>query len=409
MKQSQFFIKTLREFPKDEESANARLLLRGGFIDKNSAGVYTYLPLGLRVLENIHGIIREELNRMGASELFMPALISKKYWEVTSRWNTDILYKVNDSSGQEYGLGFTHEEVLTPILKKVISSWRDLPVALYQIQTKFRDEPRARFGLVRGKEFIMKDLYSFHADDKDLDSYYLKVARVYKKIFKRLGLPVKVVEASGGDFTSEYTHEFQVLTPAGEDTIFYCSGCDFAQNKEIAKVHEGESCPLCKKGTIRKESGIEVGNIFKLGTRFSKPIDLSYKDKSGAKNFVVMGSYGLGSSRVMGALVELSHDSAGVLWTPAVSPFQVHLIELAGARAQASQIYGTLLKRDVNVLYDDRKGTSPGEKFADSDLFGIPLRIVVSAKTAAAKKVELKARGEKNVRLITIQKAIDYV
>src|SRR3989344_6010568 len=235
MKQSQFFIKTLKETPKDEKSAGAGLLLRAGFIDKNSSGVYTFLPAGLRVLERINKVIREEMNALGASELLMPAFISKKYWQSTDRWDVGVMYKVKDSSGQDYGLAFTHEEVLTPLLKKFISSWRDLPVALYQIQSKFRDEPRARAGLLRTKEFVMKDLYSFHADAKDLDSYYNEAAGGYKKIFKRLGLNAKPVEASGGDFTEEYTHEFQVLTPAGEDEIFYCDKCDFAQNKEIAK------------------------------------------------------------------------------------------------------------------------------------------------------------------------------
>lgn len=393
MRHSKFFIRTLQKWPRDETSVNARYLLRAGFIDKNSSGVYTFLPIGLRVLEKINKVIREELNAFGASELLMPALIAKKYWEATDRWNTEVLYKVKDSSGQEYGLGFTHEEVLTPLLRQFISSWRDLPLALYQIQAKFRDEPRARFGLLRGKEFIMKDLYSFHPDQKELEKYYWQTAKVYQKIFKRLELKTKIVEASGGDFTKAFTHEFQVLTPAGEDMVFYCNICDFAQNKEVAEVKEGEHCPKCRKGKIVKENAIEVGNIFKLGTRFSKPVNLSYKDKGGEEKLVVMGSYGIGPSRIMGALVELYHDDRGIIWPEETSPFRVHLIALAGGEKEADKLYQALLKAEIEVLYDDRKDVSAGEKLVDADLLGISFRVVSSAKTSKAKKIELKPRA----------------
>src|SRR3989344_138764 len=354
MKFTQFFIRTQKEGPRDEESANARLLHRGGFVEKISSGVYAFLPLGLRVLEKINRVIREEMNAIGASELLLPALIPKKYWDATGRWNVPILYKSTDSSGQEYGLGFTHEEVLSPILARRIQSFRDLPLALYQIQTKFRDEPRARFGLIRGKEFVMKDLYSFHADAPDLERFYWVAAEAYKKIFARLGLPIKIVEASGGDFTKEYTHEFQVLTPVGEDTIFYCSTCDFARNKEVADVGAGAACPKCGAGAIEESNGIEVGNIFRLGTKFSDAAGMMYKDSSGTERPVLMGSYGIGPSRIMGTLVELNHDDAGIRWPHEAAPFHVHLIRFSGGEKQAEETSRAFLDAGIEDFSDHR-------------------------------------------------------
>lgn len=409
MKQSRFFAKTLKEWPADEESASARYLIRAGFIDKNSSGVYTFLPLGLRTLEKINKVIREEINNLGASELLMPALISKKYWQATDRWDVDILYKVKDSSRQDYGLAFTHEEVLTPLLKKFISSYRDLPLGLFQIQSKFRDEPRARAGLIRTKEFVMKDLYSFHTDSGDLENYYWRAADAYKKIFSRLGLETKMAEASGGDFTEDYTHEFQVLTPSGEDEIFYCTSCDFAQNKEITKVNEGEKCSKCKNGEIKKENGIEVGNIFRLGTRFSEAAGLFYKDKEGKNQTVVMGSYGIGPSRIMGALAEISRDDRGLIWPKDSSPFKVHLLELDGGKAQALKFYEKLSEAGIEVLYDDRENASAGEKLADADLIGISWRAVASSKTSKQNKIELKSRSASEIRMADLKEVLKYV
>ncbi|MBI5787205.1 MAG: hypothetical protein HY446_01490 [Candidatus Niyogibacteria bacterium] len=409
MRFSTFFVKTLKEWPADEENASARHLMRAGFIDKNSAGVYSFLPMGLRTLEKINGVIREELDRTGASELLMPALISKKYWQATDRWDVDVLYKVKDSSGQEYGLAFTHEEVLTPILKKFVSSWRDLPVALYQIQSKFRDEPRARAGLLRTKEFVMKDLYSFHADAEDLNSYYGKAAEAYKNIFERLGLKTKVVEASGGDFTEEYTHEFQVLAPAGEDEIFYCDKCEFAQNKEITKAEEGGKCPACQSGKIIRENGIEVGNIFKLGTKFSEAAGLKYKGKDGSDKPVVMGSYGIGPSRVMGVIVEMNHDEKGIIWPEEASPFKVHLVSLDGGKEQAEEIYRALNDEGIEVLYDDREEVPAGEKLTDADLLGITWRIVASARTIKQNKAELKRRADAKSSEVPLPEAIKTI
>lgn len=436
MRQSELFTKTSKTSPKDEEAINAKLLIRAGFIRKSSAGVYSYLPLGWRVIEKINGIIREEMNAIGAQELLMPALVHKEYWEKSGRWDSDVMFKIAQSpitnhQSPELGLGWTHEEVITHIATNFINSYQDLPLGVYQIQTKFRAEPRAKNGLLRGREFSMKDLYSFNADKADLDSYYKEVIKAYEKILKRLGLKFRIVEASGGQFTKEYTHEFQVLNPAGEDTIFYCTKCDFSQNKEISKVKAGDKCPKCS-GTIEESAGIEVANVFKLGTRYSEPFDLTYTDVQGKKHLVVMGSYGIGPSRLMGTLVEVFHDEKGIIWPEAVAPFQVHLIYLPSDRNNvkktADKIYNDLSpfgrslmpaadlpkgsaegrqKTGVQVLYDDREKATPGEKFADADLIGIPYRAVVSEKTVP--KIEIKRRNQNQIRLISPHELISLI
>ena len=286
---SQLFSKTERDFPKDEEAINAKFLIRGGFIRKMSAGVFTYLPLAHLVLNKINQIIREEMAAIGGEEMLMPTLIAKEYWEKAGRWDVDVIYKLKTQTGEEFGLGWTHEDVITSIAGHFIQSYKDLPRAVYQIQTKFRHEPRAKNGLLRGREFLMKDLYSFHADVADLNEYYEDVKKAYARIFKRLGLDAIVAEASGGTFTKEYTHEFQVFSPAGEDVIFYCEKCRYAQNKEVARMEEGGKCPECG-GKVLTGTAIEVGNIFRLGTKFSDAFDLNYLDEHGASRRVVMGS-----------------------------------------------------------------------------------------------------------------------
>ena len=326
MRQSQLFAKTSRKLSESEASKNAQFLLRGGFIDKSSAGGYTLLPLGLRVLEKINKIIREEMDAIGAEELLMPSLIQKKYWEKSNRWEVGVIYKTGAVINQhllrqdfEYGLGWTHEEVISAIAVKFINSYKDLPKAAYQIQTKFRAEARPQAGLLRGREFSMKDLYSFHESKEDLDKYYEKVIQTYKNIFERLNLKTIICETGGGDFTKEYTHEFQVLNPAGEDTIFYCEKCGFGQNQEIwhtksapspngsgntnapIRTKEGK-CPKCG-GQIKFGRAIEVGNIFKLGTKFSEAFGISFLNKNGEKKPVIMGSYGIGPTRVLGTIV----------------------------------------------------------------------------------------------------------
>ncbi len=405
MLQSKLFTKTTKNLPEGETTKNAQFLIKGGFINKSSAGVYTMLPMGLKVLDKINKIIREEMNAIGGEEVLMPALVHKKYWEQSNRWDVDVIYKT--STGEkgkdfEYGLGWTHEEVITAIAKHFIQSYKDLPKAVYQIQTKFRAEPRAQAGLLRGREFMMKDLYSFHMDRADLDKYYQKAIGAYNKIFKRLSLETLVTEASGGAFTKEYTHEFQVLNPAGEDSVYYCDKCDFCQNQEIFNSSNHKDCA----GEIKNSKAIEVGNVFKLGTKFSDAYGLYYTDKDGVKRPVIMGSYGIGPTRAMGAIVEVFNDEKGIIWPEAVSPFKVHLLALSDSgkvKSEADKVYKMLVGQigETEVLYDERSA-SAGEKFNDADLLGIPLRLVVSEKTVSVKKVELRKRSEKSAKLISI-------
>ena len=408
MRQSQLFVKTLREDPKDEVSANARLLERGGFVYKTMAGVYDYLPLGYRVLEKINRIIREEMNAIGGQELFLSALQPKERWEKTGRWEKlkEIMYQFKDNSGREVGLATTHEEALAEIAARFVSSYHDLPFFIYQIQTKFRDEPRAKSGLIRGREFLMKDLYSFHRDEKDLDAFYKIADEAYRKIFKRCGLHVYVTEASGGTFTKQFTHEYQVLSEAGEDWIVYCKQCGYAQNKEISSLKEEDECPKCE-GIMKLGKSIEVGNIFKLGTKFSEAFGLYYSDEKGQKHPVVMGSYGIGPGRLLATIVETHNDAKGILWPESVAPFSVHLTALFGkegsdaVKKAAEKLYEELLAKKVEVLYDDRADKTAGEKFADADLIGIPWRVVVSEKTIEKKGVEVKRRGEKEAKIVS--------
>ncbi|MEK7554611.1 MAG: aminoacyl--tRNA ligase-related protein [Patescibacteria group bacterium] len=412
MKQSIFFTKTAKHSPEGEETANAKFLTRGGFIAKSSAGVYTFLPLGLRVLDKINKIIREEMNAIGGEELLMPSLIEKKYWQKSDRWKTEVVYRtgrgLEDGKAHdfEYGLGWTHEEVIAHIATNYIQSYRDLPKAVYQIQTKFRAEARAQGGILRGREFLMKDLYSFHVDHEDLNRYYETVKRAYKKIFKRLSLKALVVAASGGAFTKEFTHEFQVLNPAGEDTVHYCNSCGFAENKEIFDSSRHQCGASLEVGR-----SIEVGNIFRLGTKFSEAFGLSYRDEAGATRPVVMGSYGIGPSRVMGTIVEEYHDAKGIIWPEAVAPFDAYLLilpsESGSVQKLGEKIYDQLQKKNIQVLYDDRIGVSAGEKFADADLIGIPHRLLISDRTKG--KIEMKERGRDAIKLVTANSVLGAI
>ncbi len=401
---SKLFSKTERSFPKDEEAVNAKFLIRAGFVRKMSAGIFTYLPLAQRVLNKINAVIREEMNAIGGEELLMPALVAKEYWEKSKRWDVEVVYKLKSQFEEEFGLGWTHEEVISSIAGHFIQSYKDLPKAVYQIQNKFRSEQRAKNGLLRGREFMMKDLYSFHATKEDLDDYYNSVIKAYSKIFKRLGLKTFVTEASGGAFTKEYTHEFQVLSGAGEDVIFYCEKCEYARNKEL--IHEDDSS-ICSKcdGNILNNTAIEVGNVFKLGTRYSEAFNVNFLDKNGFPKPVIMGSYGIGPTRVLATLVEVYHDERGIIWPKIVAPYAVHLISLGKDKKvllYAKKLYSDLEKKGVEVLYDDRE-CAPGEKFADADLIGIPYRIVISEKTLVAKKLEVKERGKDVVKMMSFQ------
>ena len=405
MKQSQLFNKTIKTIPREEESINAKLLIRAGFIHKEMAGVWSFLPLGLRVIRKIENIIREEMNAIGGQELLMTVLQPKSLWQETGRWSNGmeaIIYKVENG---EIGLGPTHEEEVCDIARTLIKSKDDLPLYLYQIQSKFRKEPRAKSGLLRCREFEMKDLYSFHSSQKDFEKYYEVVKKSYFKIFKKFGLNPFLTQASGGEFTKDFTHEFQVLSQSGEDKIIYCPSSHFSQNKEISKVKAGDKCPLCSK-ILKQGDAIEVGNIFPLKDKFSKKMNLSFFDEKGEKRNVMMGCYGIGVSRIMGTIVEIYHDQNGIIWPKEVAPFSVHLIpiEISNSKVKKTteKIYQNLQERNIDILYDDRQNKSPGEKFAEADLIGIPFRIVISEKTLKTNCLELKKRGSAKKELIKI-------
>ncbi|TSC90303.1 MAG: prolyl-tRNA synthetase [Parcubacteria group bacterium Gr01-1014_2] len=409
MRLSQLFTKTLRENPKDEESVNAKLLTRGGFISKVMAGVFEYMPLGLSVLNKINNIIREEINAIGGQEIFMSVFQNHGVWAMTDRWNeaSGVMYQFKDNTGKDYGLAFTHEEPITVDASRYITSYKDLPKAVYQICNKFRNEPRAKSGLLRGREFMMKDLYSFHATQEDLDDYYEKVATVYMRILERVDVSAVRTFASGGMF-SKYSDEFQVLAEVGEDTIYINEKENRAVNKEVYNDEVLSDLNWNKENLVEKRA-IEVGNIFKLGTRFSEKLGLNYTDENGDKKPVIMASYGIGPARLMGTIVELHNDKNGIIWPESVAPFKVHLIVLDGKNKEGDKIYDDLKKSGVEVLYDDREDKSAGEKFADADLIGCPLRIVVSEKTLEKDSVEMKKRNEKDAKLAKISQLLDLL
>lgn len=401
MRYSQTFGKTSKTAPADAESANARLLVQGGFVDQLMAGVYTYLPLGLRVLDNIKAIIREEMNALGAQEVLMPALQPKEPWAQTGRWETpgpEVMFQFLGRGEKEIGLGWTAEEIVTPLAKKFVKSYRDLPLAVYQIQDKFRNEPRAKSGLLRGREFSMKDMYSFHATEEDLNAFYERATQAYFNVFRRCGLDALLVEASGGAF-SKYSHEFQVLTDSGEDIVYWCTQCKYAQNREISEYKAGDDCPKCGS-KMAEGKAIEVGNIFPLKTRFTEAFGMRVPGEGGESALPLMGCYGIGPSRVMGTIAEIFNDARGLAWPKTVAPYLVHLVPLRGrdpevaakVDAAVERIEAELAERGIETLTDDRDA-SAGEKFADADLIGLPLRLVVSEKTLAQDAVEWKERA----------------
>ncbi|MDD5145893.1 MAG: His/Gly/Thr/Pro-type tRNA ligase C-terminal domain-containing protein [Candidatus Pacebacteria bacterium] len=405
MKQSKLFTKISKEISKEETSKNAQLLIRAGFIDKLMSGVYSYLPLGLMVFKKIENIIREEMNNISGQEVLLPALLPKENWEKTGRWKYPEMLKLQNRAGKDFSLGWTHEEIITPLVKKFVKSYKDLPIYVYQFQNKFRDELRAKSGLLRGIEFSMKDLYSFHKNQEDLDEYYEKVKAAYFKIFKRCGLEkvTFLTLASGGAF-AKYSHEFQTETLSGEDEIYFCKKCDLAINKEIIE-EEKHICPECGGKDLEIKKSIEVGNIFKLGKRFSEPFDFMFRDKDGKENPIIMGCYGIGLGRLMGTIVEIYNDEKGIIWPKEVSPFSVHLIAIESSekvKNAAEKLYKNLQEEKIEVLYDDREDKTAGEKFAECDLIGIPTRIVVSERTLEKDCVEVKKRSEKESKLVKI-------
>jgi len=394
MYQSDLISKTRKQIAQNEESLNANILIKAGFIEQVMAGVYAYLPLGYKVLRNIETIVREELENISAQELLLPALHPKSYWEKTGRWDSlDVLYKFTSYyTSTELALGSTHEEIITPIAKNFIQSYQDLPFAAYQIQTKFRDEKRAKSGILRGREFIMKDLYSFHSSADDLDKYYELVTQAYTNIYKRLGIGDITLKtyASGGSF-SKYSHEFQTIADIGEDTTFVCEKCNIAVNKEI--IEEQNTCPECGNSNLIQKQSIEVGNIFKLQTKYSEAFNLEFTDKNGVNKPVIMGCYGIGISRLMGTLVEVfAQNESKMLWPASVTPFDIHLIALNTDSEEvikkSEELYTKLQEKGQSVLFDNRN-ERPGIKFAEADLIGITKRIIISYKTLAQNGVEI--------------------
>ena len=399
MKFSQTFIKTLRDAPKDETAKNGQLLTRAGYIFKEMAGIYDYLPLGLKVLENIKSIVREELNKIGCEEVSLSVLQNPDLWQTTNRWSdqeVDIWFKTALSAGGELGLAPTHEEPITNLLKTYIKSYKDLPCCVYQIKDKFRNEPRAKSGILRGREFIMKDAYSFHTSEADLDAFYAKMENAYKNIYERLGLGADTHEtfASGGIF-SKYSHEFQTITEVGEDTVYYDKNQSLFLNEEVFNDEV-----LAEFGKTKDEfnstRACEVGNIFKLKFKYSEPLELNYSDEQNNVKTVYMGCYGIGISRLMGVIVEKYADDKGLVWPENVAPFKFYLAPIGenGTKA-AEEIYAG---NEDKILFDDR-ALRPGEKFADAELMGIPYRVVISDKTLANDSVEITNRktGESNL------------
>lgn len=411
---SKLFPKTLKQTPAGAESVNHQLLVKAGFIDQLMAGSYTLLPLGRKVYLKIENIIREELNKADCQEMLMPLLHPREIWDATGRWSDpgvkEIMYQFSDIHKKEFGLSFTHEEIVAHILSKFIRSYKDLPVFLYHFSTKFRNELRARSGILRGREFIMKDLYSAHSSEEDMWEGYEKIKQAYLKAFRRVGLDAKVVEAGGGVFTKNNTHEFQVLATTGEDTIYYCEKCDFAENEEIYKDRKDDKCPKCGS-KIKHSHSIEVGNIFPFGQKYTKELGVTFTDENGKNQIPYFASYGIGMTRLIGTLVEIFHDDKGIIWPQSVAPFQVHLVglDLEGekVKGEAERVYKLLQTEGIEVLFDDRVDVSAGAKFADADLIGIPIRVVVSKRTG--EKLEVKKRSEKETKFLRFEQLIDVM
>ena len=399
MRRSQLFIKTRKEAPADEESKNAQLLIRAGFIHKDAAGVYALLPMGLMVVENIKKIIREEMNAAGGNELLMTSLQRKELWERTDRWDdkkVDIWFKSRLQNGQEVGLAWSHEEPITDMMREFIASYRDLPAYVYQFQSKLRNELRAKSGIMRAREFIMKDLYSYSRTDEEHQKFYDAMTQAYLRVFDKIGLggDTYLTFASGGAFT-EFSHEFQTVTENGEDTIYLDREAKIAINEEVLSDDVIAKTGV-NKDKLEKLKAAEVGNIFSFGTHKSEQLGLYFSDEDGSQKPVVLGSYGIGVTRLVGVITEHFADEHGLVWPENIAPYKVYLAsvgEEGQAKEAADRLYGQMTDKGIAVLYDDRD-VRPGEKFADADLLGIPYRVVVSAKSLEAGGSELKKRTQ---------------
>lgn len=415
MRQSQLFTKTKRESPADEVSKNAELLIRAGYIYKEMAGVYAYLPLGLRVVEKIKQVVREEMNAIGGQELIMTALQKKATWETTGRWSDDVVdiwFKTQLKDGTDLGLGWSHEEPIIEMVKQHLSSYKDLPINVYQFQTKLRNELRAKSGILRGREFVMKDMYSCSVDAKQHEQFYQSTIEAYKKIYNRLGIgeDTHVTFASGGAFT-QFSHEFQTICAAGEDTIYLHRGKNIAVNEEVLNDEN-----LTKLGIARDElekvTTAEVGNIFNFGTQKSEDMNFTFTNESGEKQYVHLGSYGIGITRVMGVIAEKFADEKGIVWPEAVAPYKIHLVVLGEnekTKEEAEKLYQELVLTGAEVLFDDRSGVSNGEKLNDADLLGMPIRLIVSDKSIESGGCEYKKRNEKESTVMSFAEAVDFL
>lgn len=415
MRQTKLLSKTRKDAPKDEVSKNAQLLIRAGFVSKEMAGVYSFLPLGLRVMQKIEDIIRDEMNKIGGTEMKTSIIQSKEVWEKSNRWNDEVVdnwFKTKLKNGTEVGLSFTNEEAYANILKQYISSYKDLPVYPYDFKSIFRNEARSKSGMLRGREFYWKALYSFSKDEAEHNEFYERSKIAYKNVFERVGIGhlTHLTFASGGTF-SKFSHEFQAVTPAGEDLIYFDEEKGIAVNKEVYNDEVLKTLGLDKNKLVELKS-IEVGNIFSLGTKFSEPFDLKYKNEAGEDKLVVMGSYGIGLGRLMGTVVEILSDDKGLVWPTSIAPFLVHLVEISSekeiVRKTAEALYDKLAENGIEVLYDDREARA-GEKFNDSDLIGIPFRIVVSEKGIDKGEFEIKERKTGKISMIKEKDLIDFV
>ncbi len=398
MRVSKLFTKTLKNAPADEVAKNAQLLIRAGYVYKEMAGAYAYLPLGLRVVEKIKQIVREEMNAINSNELIMTTLQRKDVWEKTTRWDdevVDVWFKTKLKDDTELGLGWSHEEPIVEMMKQYINSYKDLPISLYQFQTKMRNELRAKSGIMRGREFIMKDMYSFHASKEDLDAYYNQTIEAYKRVYNRLGIgnDTYVTFASGGAFT-KFSHEFQTICDAGEDVIYLHREKNIAINEEV--IDDAVKELNISRDELEQVKTAEVGNIFNFGTQKTDEMDLYFTGDDGKRHSLYIGSYGIGVTRVMGVIAEKMSDDKGLVWPEAIAPFTVYLVSIGEqGSAKADELYEELTSQGVEVLYDDRD-ERPGAKFADAELMGIPYRVTVSDRGIEAGEYELtnRASGE---------------
>lgn len=411
MRLSHTFTRTRKQAPADEVAHNAQLLIRAGYVHKTMAGVYSYTPLGLAVLENIKQIVREEMNRIRSQELLMSTLQRQELWQETGRWSdelVDVWFKSHLQDGTEVGFGWTHEEPIIELLRSYLKSYKDLPISVYQFQNKLRNELRAKSGIMRGREFIMKDMYSIHASKEDLEAYYQAVIEAYKRCYHRFGLgdDTYVTFASGGAFT-KFSHEFQTICAAGEDYIYLHRGRDLAINEEV--VDEAVRELGIDKSELERVKTAEVGNIFNFGTQKSEEMGLVFTGEDGRQHHAYMGSYGIGITRVMGVIVEKFADDKGLVWPEEIAPARVHLVQIGKESvAAADELYDTLQQAGISVLYDDR-AARPGEKFADAELLGMPTRVTVSDRLLASGSYEVQDRATGTVRTLTLPQLLAII